>query len=217
MLLYDGRKKGDQSAHVAVVDLDIGNRDLQQCADAVIRLRAEYLFGSACEEEIAFHFTSGDLARWADWRDGLRPRVEGNRVSWSRTASPDDSDTTFRAYLDTVFTYAGSASLEGELLPIDDLSHPEIGDVFIQGGFPGHAVIIVDVAENAAGDRIFLLAQSYMPAQDIQVLRSFEVISPWYRARSSGELQTPEWVFRYGNLRRFSDTRCEERGRESPE
>ena len=217
VLLYNGRKKGNQSAHTAVVDLDIGTRDLQQCADAVIRLRAEYLFARPCKEDIAFHFTSGDMARWTNWRDGMRPRVVGSHVSWIRLAVPDDSYTNFRAYLDTVFTYAGSASLERELEPVENPGHPEIGDAFVQGGFPGHAVIIVDVAENQEGDRVFLLAQSYMPAQDIQILRSFEDIDPWYRARSSGELQTPEWEFRYENLRRFLGCQCEVEGLQSEE
>ena len=45
----------------------------------------------------------------------------------------------------------------------------QIGDVLIQGGSPGHAVIVVDMAENpATGEKLYLLAQSYMPAQDIQ-------------------------------------------------
>lgn len=215
--LYDGRRKANQAAHAAVLDVDVGAKDLQQCADAVIRLRAEYLFSGPCRDEIRFNFTSGDPARWSEWRTGMRPAVDGNRVSWHRTAPPDDSYRSFREYLETVFTYAGSVSLEKELRPVGDPSRPEPGDVYIQGGFPGHAVIVIDAAENTAGERVFLLAQSYMPAQDIHVLRSFEDVSPWYRVRSRSDLETPEWTFRRDDLRRFPRSGCETEGSESPE
>ena len=205
--------KHNQSAHHAVFDIDVGSRDLQQCADAVIRLRAEYLFtrlseGAECGD-ISFNFTSGDAARWSDWRRGIRPRVSGNRVSWNQTASADETYLNFRRYLNTVFTYAGTHSLERELLPVSDPARVEPGDVFIQGGFPGHAVIVVDVAEDERGRRVFLLAQSYMPAQDIHLLRNPASRSPWYEAASSGRLLTPEWEFSFSDLRRFGDSECE--------
>ncbi len=203
--LYDGRLKGNQEAHHAVVRLDVGPRDLQQCADAVMRLRAEYLRDRGCEADIAFRFTSGDRAAWTDWRRGLRPKVSGNRVRWNATAAADGSYASFRRYLDTVFNYAGSASLAKELEPVADPARLAAGDVFIQGGFPGHAVLVADVAEDAQGRRAFLLVQSYMPAQEVHVLRnpSDPAASPWYPARASGTLATPEWTFRYEDLRRF--------------
>ena len=207
--LFDGHEKADQTVHYAVLDTDVGEKDLQQCADAVIRLRAEYLFSGPCSDEIQFNFTSGDTARWKDWREGIRPIVSGNRVSWKSTAEVDDRYANFRAYLDTVFTYAGSASLERELNTVADPAKLELGDVFIAGGYPGHAVLVIDVVENATGGRAFLLAQSYMPAQDIHILRSFEDIDPWYRARPGGLLRTPEWDFDYGDLKRFPRTSCE--------
>jgi hypothetical protein len=206
--LHDGSEKENQAAHHAVLDVDVGEKDLQQCADAVIRLRAEYLFSGPCREEIRFDFTSGDRAGWVEWRDGARPTVRGNRVSWKRAAAADESYSNFRAYLDTVFLYAGSASLEREMVPASDPSRIEMGDVFIQGGFPGHAVLVIDVAENADGERAFLLAQSFMPAQEIHILRSSEEIDPWYRAKAGGLLRTPEWDFQHGDLKRFSSVNC---------
>lgn len=48
-----------------------------------------------------------------------------------------------------------------------------------------------------------MLAQSYMPAQETQVLKNLNEaeISPWYRSDFSGDLVTPEWVFTKNQLK----------------
>ncbi|HUT36940.1 MAG TPA: DUF4846 domain-containing protein [Planctomycetota bacterium] len=206
VLLFNGQKKANQGAHVAVVALDVGSRDLQQCADAVIRLRAEYLFSLGRTGDIAFTFTSGDRAEWAKWAEGHRPRVSGSQVRWARTAARDASYQSFRRYLDTVFTYAGTLSLSRELRAVAKPEEMQAGDVFIQGGSPGHAVLVVDVAADArAGKTFFLLAQSYMPAQEMHVLKnpSDAALSPWYALDFGETLVTPEWRFPRSSLKRF--------------
>ena len=52
--LYNGQPKINQDAQFAVLDMSIGKKDLQQCADAVMRLRAEYLFAENKNAEIKF-------------------------------------------------------------------------------------------------------------------------------------------------------------------
>jgi len=201
---FDGRTKANSGIAAAVIDMGVGDKDLQQCADAVIRLRAEYLRSSGREEEIVFNFTNGTPASWDKWKNGYRCFVSGNEVEWNQTAGYSDSDNTFSAYLETVFIYAGSLSLENELKPagVDDI---QPGNVFIQGGSPGHAVIVVDVAINSSGEKVFMLAQSYMPAQDIHILINPDNndISPWYQLNANEKLYTPEWVFEAGRLKRF--------------
>ena len=68
------------------------------------------------------------------------------------------------------------------------------GDLFIKGGFPGHAVLVADVAENrATGERRFLLVQSFMPAQEMHVLKNPANAdgSPWYPLAFGDRLVTP--------------------------
>lgn len=202
VLHFDGKPKPNQNLHAAVIDIDVGRRDLQQCADAVIRLRAEYLYagGPAERATIAFNFTSGDRVSFARWARGWRPVVSANRVSWQRSGAQGDGRAQFAAYLERIFTYAGSKSLERELVPVG--ARPVMGgDVFVQGGFPGHAVIVVDAAEDPNGRRVMLLAQSYMPAQSIHVLKN-PAGGVWYDA-AAGDPQTPEWKFQAGQARRF--------------
>ncbi|MEM1318833.1 MAG: DUF4846 domain-containing protein [Bacteroidota bacterium] len=205
--LHNGELKGRQDVHYAVLDIDTGRRDLQQCADAVMRLKAEYHYAKKDYEAIHFNYTSGDRVGFADWARGRKPRMQGNRVVF--TSSGDVSDFSylnFRKYLVQIFSYAGTASLSKELERVEP-SALQIGDVFIKGGFPGHAVIVVDVAENAQGERAFLLAQSYMPAQEIHILRNpaHGPEDPWYNGSFGERLVTPEWDFTADQLKRFAN------------
>jgi hypothetical protein len=204
--LFDGRTKAN-TVHQEVVALPIGCRDLHQCADAVIRLRADYLYQSGKRSSISFNFTNGFRADYARWRQGWRIRAKGNKAWWTRSSVPSDSPDIFWQYLEMVFRYAGTLSLSRELVPVKN-GGLEPGDVFIQGGSPGHAAIVVDISRDSTnGEVFFLLAQSYMPAQEIHVLKN-EIqpeISPWYRLRSSGKMVTPEWVFDFSDLKRFPE------------
>lgn len=74
VLLYDGSKKRNQKAHVAVFDLPLEHEDLQQCADSVIRVYAEYFWSTKQYDRIAFHFTNGFDAQYTKWADGYRIR-----------------------------------------------------------------------------------------------------------------------------------------------
>lgn len=201
---YDGSLKWSQSPVAAVIDIDVENRDLQQCADAIMRLRAEYLRDQNRPDDIHFNFVSGFNAEYKKWRQGYRIKVNGNKVSWKKEAQPSDDYKSFRRYMTMVFSYASTLSLDKELKPVakNDL---QIGDVFIQGGSPGHAVIVVDVCENkTTGEKRFLLAQSYMPAQDMHVLTNpNDAVSAWYSNNYKEELETAEWTFKAENLKRW--------------
>lgn len=201
---FNGNTKAAE-VHIAVLDIDVGDRDLQQCADAVMRLRAEYLFSKGAFDEIHFNFTNGFKADYSKWRQGYRVAVNGNNTAWVKQAGATEDYKSFRKYLDIVFSYAGTASLSKELgqVAIEDM---KIGDVFIKGGSPGHCVIIVDMAENkATGEKLFLLAQSYMPAQDIHILKNPQnnEDNPWYSLEAAEPLDTPEWDFTAEQLKRF--------------
>lgn len=204
VLLHTGARKWRQDAHAAVIDIDTGSRDLQQCADAVMRLRAEWLWSIGAKDKIAFDYTGGGRVSYTRFARGERPSENGKR--WSASGKADQSYAGFRRYMTSVFSYAGTYSLERELKPTADGASPEIGDVVIKGGFPGHAVLVIDMAESATtGERRFLLAQSYMPAQDIHVLKNPAAAdgSPWYAALIVWPLVTPEWTFAAGSLKRW--------------
>lgn len=179
VFLYNGSLKPNQSAQFAVVDISVGNKDLQQCADAVMRLRAEYLYLN--KMPIAFMDYSG---KWYNWKG------TGNR-------------NTFDNYLQTVFGWCGSASLDKQLNPVVDFLTIKAGDVFVQGGFPGHAIIVVDVAINKKGQKVYLLAQGYQPAQDIHILNNpmNGAINPWYSVDTTSLIITPEWRFNKQDLK----------------
>jgi hypothetical protein len=173
--LFDGSKKLNQTAQFAVIDVSIGNKNLQQCADAVMRLRAEYLFDQQNYNSIVFTDN------------------ENNTYAFTKPYTHEH----LLQYLEKVFGMCGTASLAKQLKPLAEIEEINIGDVIIKGGFPGHAVIVVDKAINANNKALVLLAQSYMPAQNIHVLKNdnHPEIGPWYNLSEGESIITPEYVF----------------------
>lgn len=67
-------------------------------------------------------------------------------------------------------------------------------------------MIVVDLAiDSTAGKKAVLLAQSYMPAQEIHILNNprADNMNPWYVVNGEDKLYTPEWTFAWSELRRF--------------
>lgn len=202
VLLYNGNLKGNQLVHEAVLDISVGKKDLQQCADAIMRLRAAYLWDKKAYNQIQFKLTNGFLTTYSKWAKGYRVKFNGNKSYWEKTAKPSQTYETFMQYMEFVFIYAGTLSLDRELKskPLADIS---VGDVFIKGGSPGHAILVVDIAKNKAGETICMFAQSYMPAQQIHVLKNEQnkAFSPWYVVGKGNNLVTPEWTFEWSQLK----------------
>jgi len=178
--LYNGSDKRNQSAQFAVLAVSVGNKDLQQCADAVMRLRAEWLYGCGRAADISF--------------------TDNGHTHYR--LPPGTGRAGFDRYLEKVFAYCGSLSLSRQLIsrPFPELA---AGDVFIYGGSPGHAMLVVDMAVNKAGQKLFLLAQSYMPAQEIHVVvnQGDALLSPWYTVDKGPAVETPEWTFSINQLK----------------
>ncbi len=179
--LYNGKLKPNQESQFAVIDIDRSKTDLQQCADVVMRLRAEYLFSQHQYDSIRFKDYNN---KWYNWKGG------SNRYAFNR-------------YLDEVFGWCGSASLEKQLRSVNDFTGIKPGDVLIKGGFPGHAVIVADMAFNTKEEKVFMLVQGYQPAQDIHLLINpmNGELSPWYSIPDMNEIVTPEWRFNKQQLK----------------
>ena len=205
VLLYNGTPKGNQTAHVAVFKLPIENYDLQQCADSVMRMYAEYFWNTKQYDKISFHFVSGFEAKYSKWIQGYRIKISGNNVNWVKQTGRDTSYESFKEYLKIVFSYASTLSMEKEskTIGIEDI---QVGDIFIKGGSPGHVVMVVDVCVNAEGKKAFLLAQGYMPAQEFHVLNNPKHSDdPWYYVDEvTYPLSTPEYSFEEGSLMRVN-------------
>ncbi len=207
VLSHRGNRLGSPSE--AVVYLDVGKANLQQCADSAIRLHAEYLWHRNQSQKVAYHFTSGDRSAWKDWQRGERFKIAGNKVKRYRGKGRANTHQEFRNYLNHIFRYAGTQSLyrDSNVVKVGQAIEP--GDFFVQPGGPGHAVVILDVAVHKDGRRVALVGQGFMPAQEFHVVKdtgSHVMDGVWFvLPQEKGEtLHTPSWYpFARKMVRRF--------------
>jgi len=204
--LYNGKLKSNQDAQYGVLNIKIGKKDLLQCADAAMKLKADHLFERHLYDQIRFITTSGSEVSFDDWLKGVRWKAKGAKlvlynVNKERTNIHQDYDL----FMELVFSYCGTYSLSKQLKPVNDSKSIQPGDIFVYGGFPGHAVTVMAVAKNEQGERIFLLSQGYMPAQDLHILKNYANAdqNPWYKVSELYPLFTPQWQFEKGTLKRW--------------
>lgn len=190
----------------AVVAIDIGRADLQQCADSVIRLHAEWLYAQG-RRDMSYRAASGGDMPFARWARGERMKPEGSTFAWTVAGRADAGHASFRRWLDAVFTWANTGSLARDTEPVapEDLRP---GDFVVQPGAPGHSVLVLDLARAADGRRALLLGQGFMPAQSFHVLRPGRGEGPWFVVEPGATaLRTPFWApFPWKTLRRFPGT-----------
>lgn len=201
---YDDTEYFWQLGHIGILEVPVPKNGLQQCADALIRIRSEYLWDKNRKDEIGFNFTSGHYCSWTKYAQGYRPKISGNKVTFHKTASANASKENFYKYLNLIYTYSGTLSLFHELKSVKakDL---KIGDMLIVGGSPGHIVMLCDEAVNAKGEKLFLLFQGNTPAQSVHLVKNLEdtTISPWYRLEDNAVIPVSNYTFYDSKFVRF--------------
>jgi len=201
---YDDSEYFWQRGHIGILEVPVPKNGLQQCADALIRIRSEYLWDTNQKDKIGFNFTSGHYCSWLKYAEGYRPKINGNKVTFHKTASANNTKTNFYKYLNLIYMYSGTLSLYNELKSIED-KDLKIGDMLIKGGSPGHIVMICDEAINAKGNKLFLLFQGNTPAQSVHLVKNLEnaKISPWYSLKKDAVIPVSNYTFQSSKFVRF--------------
>ncbi|MBO4580966.1 MAG: hypothetical protein J5701_01590 [Bacteroidales bacterium] len=189
VMLYTGDTANYQFLSYAVVDLPILS-NAEQCADACMRLRAEYLFRQGKYGEIRFNDVNGKTL----------------------TYTGGSSRKAFEKYLKQVYDVANTFSLSRELRQ-RPLAEVQAGDVFVYaaadrpGNRYGHAVMVVDVARHPrSGKKVLLLAEGNTPARSIHVMQNsgHPFLSPWFELdEKAGKLRFSVFRFLPDELRHF--------------
>jgi hypothetical protein len=183
----------------AVLNIDIGAGDLQQCADSIERMHAEWRW-SIGRSDVTYPSASGTALGFNDWKKGVRWAPKGMGLERSTGAKPDDSYASYRRYLAFVFAWSNTVALErlgagsgteSSKVRVEK-SDLRGGDFFVMGGNPGHAVLIVDVVEDDQRHRRALIGQGYMPAQNFHIVRPEGSDSPWF-SLDGDAVATPFW------------------------
>ncbi|MEC3905501.1 DUF4846 domain-containing protein [Tamlana sp. 2201CG12-4] len=204
---YDDTEYFWQYGHIGILDIPVPKNGLQQCADALIRVRSEYLWNQNRSQDIGFNFTSGHYCSWKQYAKGYRPKIKGNKVSFYKKAKADYTKENFYNYLNLIYMYSGTLSLYNELPKINQASDLKIGDMLIKGGSPGHIVMICDEVVNEKGDKLYLLFQGNTPAQSVHLVKNLEnsELSPWYELKTNTIIPVSNYTFENSKFVRFKE------------
>lgn len=126
--------------------------DLEQCADYVMRLWAEYHKENKILNKLYLFDYTGKKKLYYDASYG-----------------------SFNNYLLKIFNYSNSYSLKAGCKVIDvKVLRP--GDMIVQNnnGGIGHVSIILNIASNKNNEKLYLVGYSFMPAQEIHIEKAVD-------------------------------------------
>lgn len=185
---YNGKLSNHQNWVYGIINIDVPSNGLQQCADAIMRLKAEYLYTTKQFQAIKF----------------------GNQKHFYSFLNDQNSCTSrdcFNRYLNQVFAFCGTYTLEEMSKQKDEFEAIEPTDLLVKGGSPGHAMLVADVATNKnTGEKLYLLLQSYSPSEDVHIVvnQANSALGPWYKVEKNEQISTPGYTFAKQHLRSWN-------------
>jgi hypothetical protein len=179
VLDYRGRvfKTAGDSVVARVVDIDITGSRLEQCMDIIVRFYADYLWENNKTNGLSLPLPGGYRLDWDDWKQGLRPFFKGLDMSLKNNSTPDSSEKSYRNYLNIVYAESHTQQFYHAYEQRNKMD-VEIGDFIVKKGTKGHAILIVDMAEDERGERIVLIGNGDTPACQFFLL-NFKNHQPW--------------------------------------
>ncbi|MDR2359171.1 MAG: DUF4846 domain-containing protein [Prevotellaceae bacterium] len=187
---YDG-VPNTASRPAAVIDMETGDKNLQQNVQTAIRLWAEYLFEQQRFADIHFHINNGELIPYEQWAQGMK-LVINRKAYWTKTPSNPRLYQTFRRYLNFIFTNSDFQTLLQDL-ELSAATNIAPGDILVSGDDTGNDVVMVlDAAvHQETGETLVLLVSGGNPAQSIQVLQNTgenKTSDAWFPVNNDGVL-----------------------------
>lgn len=197
-------KKTEDSTLAGVVPVNISGQRLWQCMDILIRFHVDYLAKKG-SYEMNYPLPDGTKLSWSEWKEGIRPVFKGMHFKKISKVKRDSSHTNFKKYLNTIFEYSGTQSF-WHYYPDIDLKDIQPADFIVKKGKNGHAVLIIDIAENMMGEKIALIGQGDTPACQFYILKQSNA-NPWFKI--DPQLTYPNLPIKkkmlWEGLRRFTD------------
>jgi hypothetical protein len=170
-------KSKDDTTVAAVVDWKISNRRLDQCMDILIRFYAEYLWENDLHDKLILPLPGGQFIKWKDWENGFRPKFKGINFDLIKSEKYNPTKDNYDRFLNLVFAETHTQQFY-YAYPAIDKKNVQGGDFIVKKGIKGHAVMIVDIAQNSDGNMIALIGQGDTPACEFYLL-NYKKDNPW--------------------------------------
>ena len=171
-------KKSTDSTLAGVVPVNIAGNRLWQCMDILICFHVDYLEMNS-NPVVSYPLPDGTPFSWLEWQKGIRPVFEGLNFKKILKSKSDTSVKNFTKYLNTIFEYSGTQSF-WHYYPDIKLNNVEPADFIVKKGKKGHAILVVDVAENSMGQKVALMGQGDTPACQFYLLKQTNG-DPWFK------------------------------------